>query len=437
MARQTKGRLFQRGKKGTYYLEYFINGKRFQKRLVNDKGESITIKKEADKAKDKILSPIMAKDEVQRKELMVSALESEKDNLKRLDLELKAIPLDQAWNEYTASPNTDRATPQTEENYARHLKFFIQFLNDNYSQVTFIQQVTPEIALEFAKATKQNKVSANTYNKRMGFLKKMYALFMEDNKIDVNPFQSIKRIKQKASNSKEDLPLETIQKILEVSEPEYRLLFLVALYTGLRRGDCCTLQWSDICLESGILTRIPNKIKTRSDKPKTVKIGLPANLLNVLCAIPEDQRGEYVFPTLAEYYIQNKEDRINRKVKKYFTLGGVLPEDYGKKYGFHSFRYTYISLHAQSGTPQSLIQDNAGHSNPAMTQHYTKVSDDVARNIAMNLPDVIETIATEVNSNEISQLERDREELLQFVRNASGEHIDVLKCAMNTIISEV
>ena len=424
MARGIKGTLVKRGSR--YYGRYMINGKTIQKALKDENSNPISDKRTALKALDKLITPLKSKDELQRNVQVLSDLKSEEDKLSAIDKELKAIPLDQAWIEYTASPNTERVTPQTEENYIRHVKFFIEFLEDNYKEVRAIQQVTPDMALEFAKSIKLTKVSENTYNKRIGFLKKMYALFIEDNKLELNPFAGIKRVKQKASNSKEDLPLETIQKILEVSDPEYRLLFLVALYTGLRRGDCCTLLWSDICLDTGILTRTPNKTKTRSSKPKTVKIGLPVNLINILRAIPEDQRGEYIFPVLAEYYIQNKEDRINRKVKKFFIAGGVSPDDYGTKYGFHSFRYTYISLHAQKGTPQSLIQDNAGHSNPAMTQHYTKVSDDVARSIAMNLPDVIETTASTIEDTEISQIEQDRAELIEFVRNASGEDINAL-----------
>lgn len=40
------------------------------------------------------------------------------------------------------------------------------------------------------------------------------------------------------------------------------------------------------------------------------------------------------------------------------------------------------------GTPQAVIQESAGHANPAMTEHYTHVSIDAARRAAeaLNLP---------------------------------------------------
>ena len=49
---------------------------------------------------------------------------------------------------------------------------------------------------------------------------------------------------------------------------------------------------------------------------------------------------------------------------------------------FHSLRHAYVSLHAEAGTPQAMIQANVGHSNPAMTAHYTHVNEETARHVA-------------------------------------------------------
>ncbi|MBU0716126.1 MAG: hypothetical protein KJ964_12285, partial [Verrucomicrobia bacterium] len=49
-------------------------------------------------------------------------------------------------------------------------------------------------------------------------------------------------------------------------------------------------------------------------------------------------------------------------------------------------RHTWVSLHAARGTPQSVIQDSVGHANPAMTAHYTHVSEATARDVALTLP---------------------------------------------------
>ena len=45
-------------------------------------------------------------------------------------------------------------------------------------------------------------------------------------------------------------------------------------------------------------------------------------------------------------------------------------------YGFHSFRYFFVSIYAESGVPMALVQDIVGHSNFAMTKHYTRFSNE-------------------------------------------------------------
>ena len=58
--------------------------------------------------------------------------------------------------------------------------------------------------------------------------------------------------------------------------------------------------------------------------------------------------------------------------------------------GFHSLRHTYVSLHAERGTPAAILQDNVGHSNPAMTRHYTHISELSAKEYAGVLPALLE-----------------------------------------------
>lgn len=64
--------------------------------------------------------------------------------------------------------------------------------------------------------------------------------------------------------------------------------------------------------------------------------------------------------------------------------------------GFHSLRHTYISLHAERGTSQAVIQANVGHGSPAMTAHYTHIGEDAARQAATALDSGIIDVEYEV-----------------------------------------
>ena len=76
--------------------------------------------------------------------------------------------------------------------------------------------------------------------------------------------------------------------------------------------------------------------------------------------------------------------------------------------GFHSLRYSYVSHNAEAGTPAAVIQRNAGHSNPAMTAHYVKISDRAAVEYAnvLQLPQ-----AQEDDADASYKMEVEREEL--------------------------
>ena len=41
--------------------------------------------------------------------------------------------------------------------------------------------------------------------------------------------------------------------------------------------------------------------------------------------------------------------------------------------GFHSLRHSFVSLCRQSNAPLAVVEAIVGHSNPAMTRHYTHV----------------------------------------------------------------
>jgi hypothetical protein len=43
-------------------------------------------------------------------------------------------------------------------------------------------------------------------------------------------------------------------------------------------------------------------------------------------------------------------------------------------------------MHAAHGTPQAIVQASVGHASPAMTAHYTHVTEATARDVALALP---------------------------------------------------
>jgi len=54
---------------------------------------------------------------------------------------------------------------------------------------------------------------------------------------------------------------------------EWHTLFLIGIYTGLRLGDCCRLDWSSINIAQGVIQLIPRKTRRHSHgRPVTIPI---------------------------------------------------------------------------------------------------------------------------------------------------------------------
>lgn len=128
-------------------------------------------------------------------------------------------------------------------------------------------------------------------------------------------------------------------------------------------------------------------------------LSIPAALHEKLSETPKTKWKGYVLPRFAELYTYRsasgkptRQPDISKEIQQVFTDCEIQTHKEGAgpgtgkravvEVGFHSLRHTYVSLHAEAGTPQAMIQANVGHSNPAMTAHYTHVNEEAARQVA-------------------------------------------------------
>ena len=156
---------------------------------------------------------------------------------------------------------------------------------------------------------------------------------------------------------------------------EYRLAFLVGLYTGARLGDVCNLQHENIDREGGVIKFTPHKTEQSSGVHVTVP------LHPVLAAeLPPSRTGPLV-PWLAGRYARNRH-KIGQAFSKIFLRANVAGAS------FHCLRHTFISRMAATGAPESITRLIVGHSSTAMTRHYTHVEIEAARRAVCAMPAV-------------------------------------------------
>ena len=117
----------------------------------------------------------------------------------------------------------------------------------------------------------------------------------------------------------------------------------------------------------------------------------------MLVETPLEQRGEYVLPEMAALY-QRRIQLVTSLIQAHFKQCGIPlyrpgTGENGKRavieIGFHSLRHTFVSLCRESGAPLAVVEAIVGHSNPAMTRHYTHIGEVAAGLAVAALPTVI------------------------------------------------
>ena len=160
--------------------------------------------------------------------------------------------------------------------------------------------------------------------------------------------------------------------------------FLVlALFTGLRKGEMMALQWSDIDFDKKIITINKNRTGTRAEvtrqinTPKTEqsnrKIPLADEVIQVLAEEKEKQdqyeallgkenfEGNFVIRNIDGQPYSNL-SAVNRVVNRLIAKAGL------EHCTIHGFRHTVASILDSSGTPLRDISVLLGHKSVATTE---------------------------------------------------------------------
>jgi integrase len=176
----------------------------------------------------------------------------------------------------------------------------------------------------------------------------------------------------------EDLSPALLERLLKSIEEDGNIdvgnMMLMALYTGMRRGELFKLKWKDVNLDTGFILLADPK----GGPDQKIPINDMAwDLLNGIIRT----KSPYVFPgrhggkrtTLGV---------IGRRIRK----NAGLPDDFRP---MHGLRHVYASMLASSGkVDMYVLQKLMTHKSPQMTQRYAHLRDDALKNGASQIDDI-------------------------------------------------
>jgi integrase len=277
-----------------------------------------------------------------------------------------------------------------------------------HPQVKTLRDVTEAMAETYAAALQKSGMAAATYNAHIGLLRLVWRVLRKKAKTVQNPWIDVGR-KRVSGAGRRELTVAELKAVCGKATGEMRLLFALGCYTGLRLGDCATLRWAETDIERRLIRRIP--MKTARRNPHPVLVPLHAVLVGMLTEIPPEHRREYVLPETATRYLRDG-STLCKAVQEHYAACGVRTQKIGTGFiteigkdgkahgvhtgkravvevGFHSLRHTFVSLCREANAPLAVVEAIVGHSNPAMTRHYTHVSETAAAAAVNSLPAVL------------------------------------------------
>ncbi|MBQ7189147.1 MAG: tyrosine-type recombinase/integrase [Kiritimatiellae bacterium] len=345
---------------GLFMARWVFDGKIYTRSTqTKDRDEALKkldefVKPFLEETKIAVLENLQAKIRtIQQTETLLSDIEKEK----------KRVRLDYAFDAYMTDVNVDDISAGTEENYYRGFSLFERWINREYPNVKYIDELTDEMAKEYFTSISKT-VSSATYNRYLVYLRRIFKILLGES----NFLSGLKKKKAVSKFPRRALTTAELKKLLNYVEgdQDMKILFHLGIYTGSRISDCSLLKWENVDFERRLIQFIPKKTQRLG---KMLAIPIHPKLLSVLKEVhtSESQPDEYISPTNAQMY---KSEYLTPKASNVMRYCGIKKDGDERKVSFHCLRHTFCSMCANAGVPLAIVKEILGHNSEKITSLY-------------------------------------------------------------------
>jgi len=240
------------------------------------------------------------------------------------------------------------------------LKKLKEFFED-----TELRKITPLMVEKLRASRLKIGNTKSTCNRYLALLKRMFNLAIEEGYLEKNPVSKVKLYSEKDTLIERILTDEEEKRLMETSSNHLKSIFIVAINTGMRRGEILNLQWIQIDFRMKRL-RVE---KTKSGKMRYI----PMNdiLFDELLKLRDRKnQNPYVFFNL-------ETGSPFTTIKTAFNAACRRAKIQGLR--FHDLRHTFATRLVEKGVDISTLQDLLGHSDISTTQRYVHSNDERKR----------------------------------------------------------
>ena len=192
-------------------------------------------------------------------------------------------------------------------------------------------------------------VSESTVNREMDTIRAMFACAMKWKYLESNPASELKHLRVKNKKPPRFFTMSQCARLLESAPPSWRLTFLAAILTGMRKRELENWRWDWIDFESNkIIVQAGGDFDTKNYQPREIEIH--PKLRSELEAI--SHTGEFVLVT------ENGSPRKNNFRRELIAAcrRARLPE-----ISPHDLRHSFGSNLLMAGADVKSVQELMGH----------------------------------------------------------------------------
>ena len=223
----------------------------------------------------------------------------------------------------------------------------------------YLYEITTEKIEEF-KAERSKTVAPATVNRELATLGTMLNKAVAWGKLEKSPAQNVKFLREPKGRLRY-LEIAEIQRLIINCSDKLRPIVILALNTGMRRGEILGLKWKDNIDFQREIIRITD---TKNGEVKTLPMN--ATVKQTLMKISRNPNSPFVFC--------GKDGQPYHDIRKSFFT--ALKEADIMDFRFHDLRHTYASQLVMSGIDINTTRELLGHKDLRMTLRYAHLSPD-------------------------------------------------------------
>ena len=283
--------------------------------------------------------------------------------------------------------------------YQRNLDVHILPVLGDFLMVEITPAMISKLLLDFQKNGHAHASAVKVYN----ILNGIFQMAFLDDTITANPMLKVRRPAPRKDEKARDegekaYTIQQLRYILQCLEREplkWRAYINLIADTGIRRGEACGLEWSDIDWRNETITICRNAQYTptagvyitspKNGKARTIDVG--PDVLKLLQQLRAEQAGKaiskYVFTQEHSPDVMNPQSptRYFKKFGQRYCIEDFHP---------HKLRHTSASLAITNGADVVSVSERLGHSDTAVTlRMYAHANEESIRRAGQIVRDAI------------------------------------------------